>query len=143
VNVYAESSAVLAWLLAESSQRATLDCLQGAKHVFTSSLTGVECARALARARALKRISAVEELAGLRMLDEALASWHIHEMGDEVIARARISFPIEPVRTLDALHLATVDALRAAGLDVTFLSLDSRVRENAIALGFTVTPASQ
>ena len=49
--------------------------------------------------------------------------------------------PREPVRTLDALHLATV--LRVAefrpGLDV--LSFDRRIRANAAAPGFGVLHA--
>lgn len=140
MNVYAESSAVLAWLLGEPSQHATLACLRSAEHVFTSALTGVECARALARARSLERISAVEELAALRMLDEALSSWHVHDLSEGVLAAARMRYPIEPVRTLDALHLATAQVLRVALSDITLLSLDIRVRENAAGLGLTLAP---
>jgi uncharacterized protein len=140
VNVYAESSAVLAWLLGEASQGKTLEWLRGAEHVFTSSLTAVECARALARARELKRISPVEEMAALRMLDDAISSWHVHDLSDNVLARARNPFPVEPVRTLDALHLATAQVLHVALGGVAFLSLDERVRENAAALGLTVVP---
>ena len=55
--------------------------------------------------------------------------------------RARRRFPREPVRALDALHLAT--AVRTAefrpGLRV--LSFDNRIRANAVALGFDVLPA--
>ena len=50
--VYAESSAVLAWLLGESSQTQVLRELQGAERVVSSVLTGLVCARGLARARA-------------------------------------------------------------------------------------------
>ena len=48
--VYAESSAVLAWLLGESNEPLVRDALDGADRVVTSSLTALECARGLTRA---------------------------------------------------------------------------------------------
>ncbi len=47
-------------------------------------------------------------------------------------------FPV-PVRTLDALHLAAADHLRAQGIDVEIASYDERLRAAARALGFQVT----
>ena len=49
----------------------------------------------------------------------------------------------EPVRTLDGIHLATLLVLNTAAIDVDVLSCDSRVRENAEALGFRVLPAAE
>lgn len=141
MNLYAETSAVLAWILGEPSQRGTLEALKSAERVFTSALTTVECARGIARARASGRITTVEELAALRLLDEAEPQWHTHDLSEEVLVRARGRFPVEPVRTLDAFHLATVQLLQEALGAITVLSLDDRVRENARALGIDVTPA--
>ncbi|MEO7456543.1 MAG: type II toxin-antitoxin system VapC family toxin [Gemmatimonadaceae bacterium] len=141
MNLYVETSAVLAWLLGEPSQHATLEALRSAEHVFTSALTTVECARGLARARTSGRITAVEELAALRLLDEAEPRWHVHDLSDAVLSRARGRFPVEPVRTLDAFHLATVQVLQEALGAITVLSFDDRVRENARALSMSVTPA--
>ena len=103
--LYAESSAILAWLLGEPSATVAIRELKAADGVVTSTLTALERARGLARARALGRITNAAELAALRLLDEAEASWDVHEMSKRVIARARGSFPAEPVRTLNALHL--------------------------------------
>jgi len=47
---------------------------------------------------------------------------------------------VEPVRTLDALHLASVVVVGAA-VDLDVATCDKRVRENADALGFKVLPA--
>jgi len=47
------------------------------------------------------------------------------------------------VRTLDALHLATALRIGEFRPDLSVLSLDHRIRENAIALGFEVLPAEQ
>jgi len=49
-------------------------------------------------------------------------------------------FPVEPIRTLDAIHLASAILARAAVPDLALLSLDERVRANGRALGFTVLP---
>ena len=60
----------------------------------------------------------------------------------EVVSRSRLAFPREPVRTLDAVHLSTVLLARRLVTEVVLLSLDERVRENAVALGFHVAPAA-
>jgi hypothetical protein len=49
-------------------------------------------------------------------------------------------FPIEPLRTLDALHLATALSARLPQERVGFLCLDNKLRDNAAALGFDVAP---
>lgn len=49
-------------------------------------------------------------------------------------------FPIEPLRTLDALHLATALSVRVPGEVVGFACLDERLRANAAALGFVLLP---
>jgi predicted nucleic acid-binding protein len=140
--VYVESSAVLAWLLGESTQLAVRSTMDGAERVVTSALTGVECARALTRARMQSRISAVEELAALQLLDRAEAMWDVHALTDDVLQRARAPLPADPVRTLDALHVATAMVLRESVGPIGVLSLDARVRTSATALGFVVLPES-
>lgn len=138
--VYAESSGVLAWLLGESGQQAILHELNEAEQVVTSMLTIIECGRALARARMTKRLKEAEELAALHLLDDAAASWHILDITDRVADRARGAFPREPVRTLDALHLASALTFAEALGPIRILSLDDRVRENGAALGFALAP---
>jgi hypothetical protein len=66
--------------------------------------------------------------------------WHIYRVDDQVLVRARQAFPHEPLRTLDAIHVAT--ALRHA-LEVgapAMLSLDRHIRANAQAVGLPVLP---
>lgn len=140
--VYAESTAVLAWLLGEPSQTQVLSELQGAERVVSSSLTGVECAHGLARTRASSRLSAGDELAARHVLDMAEASSDVHDLSDRVMARARGAFPVEPIRTLDALHLATALLFRDAPGPVAVLSFDERSCENVIALGMKVVPSA-
>ena len=55
------------------------------------------------------------------------------ELTPPVLARALEPFP-KPVRTLDALHLASIDFLRKQGQTVTLASYDSRLIGAARAL---------
>lgn len=59
-------------------------------------------------------------------------------VADPVLARVRRPFPVEPIRTLDAVHLATVEVLGEPPPLVVVVSRDRRVRENAQALGYRV-----
>jgi hypothetical protein len=52
----------------------------------------------------------------------------------------RRPFPVEPIRTLDALHLAGALAARREIPEIRLLSLDRRVRDNARELGFALEP---
>jgi uncharacterized protein len=53
------------------------------------------------------------------------------------LARALEPFPV-PIRTLDSLHLATIDYLRARGNDVALASFDRRMIAAARALGIAL-----
>ncbi len=139
--VYAESSAVLAWLLGEPNQAVVRRTLAGAERVVASSVTALECARGISRARHARRISVADELAALRLLDVAEANWDVAEVSPDIVSRARAAFPVEPVRTLDAVHLATAALFHEALGGVTVLSFDERVRANARSLGLQLTPS--
>lgn len=138
--VYSESSAVLAWLLGELRGKEVRRVLSEAARVVSSTLTQVECARALSRAVGSGRLGRGEELAALQLMDRAATTWVTLEMSGRILARARGSFPVEPVRTLDALHLATALTFREALPELLVLSLDERVRANAAALTIPVVP---
>ncbi|MCG3188479.1 MAG: Ribonuclease VapC46 [Burkholderiaceae bacterium] len=57
------------------------------------------------------------------------------ELSPRVLARALQAFPL-PVRTLDALHLATMDFLRVHGQTIELATYDERLAAAAKALGF-------
>jgi predicted nucleic acid-binding protein len=61
------------------------------------------------------------------------------ELNPVVLARALDPFPV-PVRTLDALHLATVEFLRASGQRIELASYDDRLLVAARALGIPIWP---
>ena len=137
---YAESSAIVAWLLGERLGDEVRRALAPSERVVSSTLTQGECARTLARGVASGRLGRGDELAALRLLDEAATTWTVLEMSGRVLTRARGTFPVEPVRTPDALHLATAMAFREALPDLVVVSLDDRIRANAEALGLPVIP---
>jgi len=140
VIVYAESSAVLAWLLGEPAAPAVRQTLAAAERVVASTLTPLECARALSRGAALGTLEPGAARDALRLLTQAARSWALLEMTGTPVDRAARPFPVEPVRTLDALHLAAALEFHAALGQVTMLSLDERIRSNAQALGLALTP---
>ena len=57
------------------------------------------------------------------------------ELAPPVLARALEPFP-EPVRTLDALHLASADFLRSQGQQLKVATYDERMARAAQVLGF-------
>ena len=138
--LYAESSAVLAWLLGEPAQAAVYRHLLGASHIVTSSLTLVECARGMGRGHASGRLSRDDERIGLDLLERVERTWNVVDLSASVVLRARGTFPVEPVRSLDALHLATALMILESGRPLIFLSLDHRMRANGPALGMQVLP---
>lgn len=138
--VYAESSAVLAWLLGEDAGPRVRKILADASLVLASDLTLVECDRVLIRAAALGELTEADAANRRAHLTTAAAHWHLLRVGSEVVDRARQPFPGEPIRTLDALHLASVLVARAAVPDVELLSLDDRIRGAAERIGLTPIP---
>lgn len=138
---YAESSAVLAWILGEPAGAAVRETLVRAERVVASTVTPLECARALERRAAAGQVSEADALAARSLLDGATRTWVLLEMTGPVPPRAARRFPAEPVRTLDAIHLATALEFHRAVGSLTMLSLDDRVRDNARLLGLELVQA--
>ena len=140
MKLYVESSAVLSWLFDEGGAVAVDKALDKAVLVFASALTGIECARAVRRAAALGRVTARQADALLEEYRSLESAWDRIEIGDHIAASASGPYPLEPVRSLDAIHLASACAARERFGDVAILTFDDRVRVNAAALGLTVLP---
>ena len=116
----------------------------GATQLFACRLLQVEAASAVRR---LKREHPRRQLS-LQSAEEGiaatLASCLVAELGDNVLARAQLDFPLEPVRSLDAIHLAAAlwwrDQLSVTGDALIFASTDDLLRANAAALCFPLIP---
>lgn len=133
---YIESSALLAALLEHDT--AALDALRTDGQRVTSALTFAEASRAVVRARVTGRLTPAEERAALRGLQTFERRCAVVAVTDGVLTRAGHPFPVEPIRTLDAVHLATAELLGEPPQLVTLVTRDARVRDNARALGYVV-----
>lgn len=72
-------------------------------------------------------------------IDAALGRVAFVELTHEALARARDPFPT-PVRTLDALHLASAVYLRDEGVPIRIATYDERLARAAEALDFELHP---
>lgn len=140
MNIYAESSAVLAWLLGEAAGRRVREVLRHAELVMASDLVLIECDRVLIRAVTLGEIDEAKAADRRAYLNAAASHWHLCRLSLDVIDRARHAFPAEPVRTLDAIHLASALAVRSSVPSTELLSLDDRIRRAGEQLGFRLQP---
>jgi len=131
---------VLAWLLGEEADYRVREVLRRAALVAASDLVLLECDRVLIRAVALGEIDEVTAADRRVLLNAAAAHWHLWRVSSEIVDRARRPFPVEPVRTLDAIHLASALAARSAVPGIELLSLDDRIRQSGKQLGFRLQP---
>ncbi len=105
-----------------------------------SELTLLECDRVLLRAVVKGRLKEAQAAERQGILGQAASHWSVLALSPEVFERARRPFPHEPVRTLDALQLASALSARALVPDLVLLSLDDRLRRSGRALGFRLVP---
>lgn len=131
---------MLAWVLEEPPGDAVATVLTNAERVVASVVTPLECGRALRRGPAVGRLTVTQAAEGEQLLHTLVAGWTVVELNEDIRARALGPFTHEPVRTLDAVHLATADVMRRSLGPIAMLSLDARVRRNAAALGMIVLP---
>lgn len=140
MSVYAESSAILAWLLDEPSGADVRQALTTSEVVIASDLTLIESDRVLLRAVALGELTEADAADRRAHLMTAASHWHVLRISPEIVERARQPFPGEPIRTLDAIHLASALLARATVPGLALLSLDERIRRAAAPLGMRVRP---
>jgi predicted nucleic acid-binding protein len=124
--IYLDTSVALAHLLAEDrSPREEL----WQEHLISSRLLEYEIwTRINAHKLARSHTDEVRSLLGRIALVE---------LSPPVLARALEPFP-SPVRTLDALHLASIDFLQKQGQNVALASFDGRMITAARALRYPI-----
>jgi hypothetical protein len=108
--------------------------------VVTSDLSLVECERGLHRLAAAGTVTSQQFQERRDRLSLAASHWTLMALDREVVERARQSFPVEPLRSLDALHLSSALKARRMLPSLVMLSLDRRIRDNAPQLGFPLGP---
>jgi predicted nucleic acid-binding protein len=123
--IYLDSSVVLAHLLSEA-RRASADFWE--QDLASSKLLEYEVWNRLhARGASATTLTEAERL---------IASLPLVDLTAGALARALRPFPV-PLRTLDGLHLATADHLRASGeQNLMVATHDLRLHAAAEAMGF-------
>lgn len=124
--IYLDTSVALGQLLAEDR------CPPGEfwkREIVTSRLLEYEIWNAIHR-RGLTKTHA-------EPVRRMIGSFAMAELSREILFRANEPFRT-PVRTLDALHLATVLFLMGKGLDIELASYDARMLMAAKALGIAI-----
>lgn len=130
--VYLDTSAVLRAVLERGLTPALEGRLGEARFLITSRLSLVEAARAFARLRA-DGVAETVIADAAREVESIWARCTVWELTGSVCELAAVVAPQHPLRTLDALHLATfITARRRLGGDVTLLTADERLERAAL-----------
>jgi predicted nucleic acid-binding protein len=140
LTLYVETSALLRILVEDDTS--LLGELSRADRLLASALTFVEAQRGLRRANREKRMGAAALREAQKWMRFFQRSCEIIALDDRILERAKEEFPVEPLRTLDAIHLASAIDWDEGPGPVTVLSVDDRVRKNVEALGLGLAPAS-
>ena len=129
--VYLDTSTVLRAVL-EDGTTPTIDRTIGAAStLITSRLSLVEAGRAFLRLRASGQVSEEQLADARRELDSLWARCEIWELTPLVCETACQVAPGKPLRTLDALHLATYLLARRRIENLELLTADQRLAEAA------------
>lgn len=136
IPVYLETSALLAWLLGEPEGNTVRAILNKAETVMTSTLSVVDAERTILRAELQGIITSSDRQRLRGLLANAQSGWTLLEITQSVRNRAALPFPVEPVRTLDAIHLATALEFLLIYPDIAILTFDKRIADNIAPLGF-------
>lgn len=133
---YIDSSVLVAAAL--ENDAAAIASIRADGPRLASALTFAEVIRVIVRATVTGRISNTQEAAAIGVVERFRNRCEIIQISDDILTRVGRRFPIEPVRTLDAIHLASAESLGEAPAFVTIVTRDKRLRENAQALGYAV-----
>jgi predicted nucleic acid-binding protein len=133
---YIESSALIAAKL--EGDRTAWEAIRGEGVRFTSALTLAEFARRVVRGRSAGDLDDARARASMNWLSQFTRRCVVVDIDGELIARARRPFPIEPVRTLDAIHLATIESRDEEPSQIAVVTRDRRIAQNARAMGYVV-----
>ena len=129
--VYLDTSVVLRAVLEAGMTPDVEREITEADFLITSRLTLVESARAVLRARHLGRVPEAQLAEAQREIDAILSRCEVWELTPLICDSAAQIAPQKPLRTLDALHLATYLAARRRIEGLRLLTVDDRLQEAA------------
>jgi predicted nucleic acid-binding protein len=106
---------------------------------LSSAVTPVEVLSILSRRRTLGELTQRDFVAIRSRLRKDRSYWELVEVGEIVLNQAEELAQKTGLRTLDALHLASVLTFQAAsGLTIPFITADVRQRKGAEMLGINL-----
>lgn len=129
--LYLDTSAVLRALLETGTTLEIEDRIRKARVLVTSRLAQVESARALLRLRQRSRVPEEALADAEREVDTLWSRCDVWELTQSVCDTARHVAPRKPLRTLDALHLATFVLARRKIEGLELLTADERLDDAA------------
>jgi predicted nucleic acid-binding protein len=135
--LYLETSSLLAWLFNEKSASDIIEQLNGTDLIVTSDLLRIEAKRAINRSITEKMLTFAEGETLIQLLNKHLKGWFIMGIDEAIVERASELFPAEPVKSLDAIHLATAMEYQKVYPQVVMATVDKRIWENGELLGLT------
>lgn len=133
---YFDSSALVKRYVDEPGRREVLRLMR--RHAcVASSVAPVELRSAIRRRVADGTLEAARVPAILKRLATDRPYWTLVEVGKDVLAGAEALVAAHPLRTLDAIHVASAQlfAKRVSASGVTFISADVGQTDAAAALG--------
>lgn len=133
--LYIETSAILCWLFGEPDSGLVINALNNSDIVITSVLSIIETERVLIRAETGGLITSGEKQRLKGIFHKHSLSWNFLEINESVRKKASMPFPVEPVKSLDAIHLATALEFLIIYPDLVILSFDKRIVDNIIPSG--------
>jgi predicted nucleic acid-binding protein len=139
VWTYFDTSALVKRYVDEPGRREVLQLLRQNECV-TSAVLPVELRSGLRRRVAEGSIDAARLPAIFKHVAADRPYWTLVEVGTDVLAGAETLVAAHPIRTLDAIHVASAQ-LFAAGVSMpglTFVSADKRQTKVAVAVGLVV-----
>ena len=132
--LYLETSALLSWLFDEPHAQSVIDAVNGADLIVTSELIRIETSRAIKRVHREGLLTQKECRTLQDLFGEIAEGWFRMTIDESIIAAASEEFPVEPVRSLDAIHLATALECKKLYPDLKMLTFDERILQNKAAL---------
>ncbi len=135
---YFDTSALVKRYVSEPGRREVLQLLR--RHqLVTSAILPVELRSALRRRTSEGTVDATRVPEMLRRVAADRAYWTLVAVGSEVLAGAETLIAAHPLRTLDAIHVASAQLFRSRVTtpEFIFVSADERQTAAAVAVGLT------
>jgi predicted nucleic acid-binding protein len=126
--LYLDTSAVLRAVLESGTSPEVEELITAAPALITARLSLVESARALHRLRQLGQVSEAKLADAQREVSAVWARCELWELTPAVCEMARHVAPGRPLRTLDALHLATLVLAREQIEGLELVTVDDRLQ---------------